>query len=355
MRWIFLSCIFGLMLMSVLTKESDTNVLTRPEKEQVERSKRVSISDDVDFDHGEPQAKPKSRVKAQAAAGDQNASKYKFPVVLPAYGHEQNLPTAECMMYLENVTIVILDVASIKNKHTSYSVTVGGKDKDTYGYSPSYVNCPDYKQKQPVTEFSFTVDIDLADKSLANSSATGKGVFEVSGNVKFTLNFNESFGINLIGASIQSLKINVLAKDLITDDIDVTKAKPINAYSNSTNIRSYFQHNFACDSTQAIWFPNPVAGTEQRYHYLVGLVLNNVQIQSYNVTVANGTDFKLPYFSRMTTDCEPTFSPGSWMGLITTLVLVTVLMFGFLMLNSVQTMDRFDDPKQKQIVINFKE
>lgn len=29
--------------------------------------------------------------------------------------------------------------------------------------------------------------------------------------------------------------------------------------------------------------------------------------------------------------------------------------FGFLMLNSVQTMDRFDDPKHKQIVINVRE
>uniref|UniRef100_A0A0N5A8X7 Ac45-VOA1_TM domain-containing protein n=1 Tax=Syphacia muris TaxID=451379 RepID=A0A0N5A8X7_9BILA len=43
------------------------------------------------------------------------------------------------------------------------------------------------------------------------------------------------------------------------------------------------------------------------------------------------------------------------MGIVCSFVLVSILMFGYLMLQSVQTMDRFDDPKQKQIVINFKE
>jgi V-type H+-transporting ATPase S1 subunit len=43
------------------------------------------------------------------------------------------------------------------------------------------------------------------------------------------------------------------------------------------------------------------------------------------------------------------------MGIIVALILASVLIFGFLMLNSVQTVDRFDDPKQKQLIINAKE
>jgi V-type H+-transporting ATPase S1 subunit len=60
-------------------------------------------------------------------------------------------------------------------------------------------------------------------------------------------------------------------------------------------------------------------------------------------------------FGRKVNDCQPLFSIGTWMGLIISLLLIAVLSFGFLMLNSVQTMDRFDDPKQKQLIINAKE
>jgi V-type H+-transporting ATPase S1 subunit len=64
---------------------------------------------------------------------------------------------------------------------------------------------------------------------------------------------------------------------------------------------------------------------------------------------------KLAKFGWQVSDCAPLFSIGTWMGLIVALLLIAVLSFGFLMLNSVQTMDRFDDPKQKQLVINAKE
>ena len=43
------------------------------------------------------------------------------------------------------------------------------------------------------------------------------------------------------------------------------------------------------------------------------------------------------------------------MGIVSSLVLVGVLLFGYLMLNSVQTQDRYDDPKAKQIQINVRE
>jgi V-type H+-transporting ATPase S1 subunit len=61
------------------------------------------------------------------------------------------------------------------------------------------------------------------------------------------------------------------------------------------------------------------------------------------------------HFTRRTSDCVGTFTHGSFMGIIVALVLASVLLFGFLMLNSVQTVDRFDDPKQKQLIINAKE
>lgn len=66
-------------------------------------------------------------------------------------------------------------------------------------------------------------------------------------------------------------------------------------------------------------------------------------------------DTKSVHFTRLTNDCVGTFSAASWMGILIALLLASVLVFGFLMLNSVQTIDRFDDPKQKQLVINSKD
>uniref|UniRef100_K1RE19 V-type proton ATPase subunit S1 n=1 Tax=Magallana gigas TaxID=29159 RepID=K1RE19_MAGGI len=54
-------------------------------------------------------------------------------------------------------------------------------------------------------------------------------------------------------------------------------------------------------------------------------------------------------------DCVPFFSEVIWMGLIATLAFVLILLFGFSMLASVTTQDRFDDPKGKTITVNVNE
>lgn len=54
-------------------------------------------------------------------------------------------------------------------------------------------------------------------------------------------------------------------------------------------------------------------------------------------------------------DCVPFFSEVIWMGLIATLAFVLILLFGFSMLASITTQDRFDDPKGKTITVNVNE
>ncbi len=49
--------------------------------------------------------------------------------------------------------------------------------------------------------------------------------------------------------------------------------------------------------------------------------------------------------------CNGFFTNAIWMGLITTLLLATILSCGLMALTTVSTMDRFDDPKGKQLVI----
>lgn len=81
--------------------------------------------------------------------------------------------------------------------------------------------------------------------------------------------------------------------------------------------------------------------------------MGNIQFQPFGA-VRNVTNSTVAFSSRVN-DCVGYFSVGTWMGILVSMLLGTVLIAAFLMLNSIQTMDRFDDPRQKQIVINSKE
>lgn len=48
-------------------------------------------------------------------------------------------------------------------------------------------------------------------------------------------------------------------------------------------------------------------------------------------------------------ECVGFFTPGIWMGIIVTLILISILTWGMKMIMDIKTMDRFDDPKGKPI------
>ncbi|KAM9576788.1 V-type proton ATPase subunit S1 [Trichechus inunguis] len=66
------------------------------------------------------------------------------------------------------------------------------------------------------------------------------------------------------------------------------------------------------------------------------VTLRDFQIQAFNVT---GEQFS--YAS----DCAGFFSPGIWMGLLTSLLMLFIFTYGLHMILSLKTMDRFDDHK----------
>ncbi|KAM8933494.1 V-type proton ATPase subunit S1 [Pelodytes ibericus] len=72
------------------------------------------------------------------------------------------------------------------------------------------------------------------------------------------------------------------------------------------------------------------------------LHMTEFQIQAFNVS-----GMKFSYAS----DCAGFFSPGIWMGLLTTLLFVFILTYGLHMVLSLKTMDRFDDPKGPSISV----
>ncbi|XP_005414255.1 PREDICTED: V-type proton ATPase subunit S1 [Chinchilla lanigera] len=72
------------------------------------------------------------------------------------------------------------------------------------------------------------------------------------------------------------------------------------------------------------------------------ITLQDFQIQAFNVT---GERFS--YAS----DCAGFFSPGIWMGLLTSLFMLFIFTYGLHMILSLKTMDRFDDHKGPTIAL----
>lgn len=78
-----------------------------------------------------------------------------------------------------------------------------------------------------------------------------------------------------------------------------------------------------------------------RFIFRVGVTLPEVQLQVFSVKHNFGPDW----------DCGNMMPVGLLVGLITTLFFALVCFWGFSMLASINTMDRFDDPKGKQIYV----
>uniref|UniRef100_A0AC34F2Y0 V-type proton ATPase subunit S1/VOA1 transmembrane domain-containing protein n=1 Tax=Panagrolaimus sp. ES5 TaxID=591445 RepID=A0AC34F2Y0_9BILA len=327
---------------------------------EVERVKRVAV-EDVDFASNDEPAPARTRQKTPSRARANNNADVNdvkpvpnpdgvVPVVLPPY-HDSNLAPFDlkkrsCMLYLEGITILVLDVKSIGSAQKAYTLPLKAAN-DSYGWDDSYAVCPagpkDGGNFTTGTPFSFIIDYRISKpRQLVLENSV---VMTVSKGFKLTLNFVSNSGFNLTSAFLDGLSVEKGQSGFITKDLTRT-GNASNVYG--TNIRAYFGYNYACSATPALLFP-----VKEDPDFLVGIILNNFQVQGFGVDKdGEGT---IPYFSSRTADCIPTFNQGTWMGIIVTLILVSVLAFAFLMLNSVQTMDRFDDPKQKQIVINFKE
>ncbi|RXN11709.1 V-type proton ATPase subunit S1-like protein [Labeo rohita] len=113
-------------------------------------------------------------------------------------------------------------------------------------------------------------------------------------------------------------------------------------FNGSGGIYSPAEYSFHCQSVSSTQSPLlvPRSATDNATQWT--LSFTDFQIQGFNVT---GEDFS--YAS----DCAGFFTPGIWMGLLTSLLMVFILTYGLHMIMQVRTMDRFDDPKGPAISV----
>ncbi|XP_017274599.1 V-type proton ATPase subunit S1b [Kryptolebias marmoratus] len=103
------------------------------------------------------------------------------------------------------------------------------------------------------------------------------------------------------------------------------------------------EYSFHCQSVSsfqdALLIPN-ITNQEQENDRL-----NFIDFQIQGFGLANGTNFS--YAS----DCAGFFTAGIWMGLLSSLLMLLILVYGLHMIMQLNTMDRFDDPKGPSISV----
>lgn len=126
--------------------------------------------------------------------------------------------------------------------------------------------------------------------------------------------------------------------DSVDLEYDGTKA----TFNGTRNIYAPAEFSYRCESVTNFRWPLLVPRSSKDPANQWRVSFEDFQIQGFNVT---GGDFS--YAS----DCAGFFSPGIWMGLMTSLLMVLVLTYGLHMIMQLRTMDRFDDPKGPAISV----
>ncbi|XP_018543574.1 V-type proton ATPase subunit S1 [Lates calcarifer] len=115
------------------------------------------------------------------------------------------------------------------------------------------------------------------------------------------------------------------------------------SYTGSRGIYAPAEYSFHCQSVtnfqNALLVPNNTNQNTSQWK----LNFTDFQIQGFGL--ANGTNFS--YAS----DCAGFFTAGIWMGLLTSLLMLLIFVYGLHMIMQLNTMDRFDDPKGPSISV----
>ncbi|PIC36885.1 hypothetical protein B9Z55_015717 [Caenorhabditis nigoni] len=282
---------------------------------------------------------------SQSSEGPEASGAYPFPLVLPPYNNSGIKTTPEanltCLFYLEGLSVV---VQQKNDKALSYAAAYLPGANLTYSYADGDANC----LKGPVGNFSFRV------RALLHQDVTGKQfntaafTMKSGDTVDFTLKITgDVFGYwSLTGAVMHNVAVTGQGNYKSAKVMEQTIGERETQYSKINSVAGW---SLVCGQTQAVFFPSDTESVK------IGISLVNTQIQLFNVNSKPEKWLAAQQFTLQAEDCTGTFSAGSWMGIISALVLIGGLIFGYVMLQSVQTMDRFDDPKQKQIVINVRE
>ncbi|XP_006625671.2 V-type proton ATPase subunit S1 [Lepisosteus oculatus] len=182
----------------------------------------------------------------------------------------------------------------------------------------------------PMT-FGASANVSLSDSSC---NQTNSRLVLHYGNIQDLQNFRVVFVMS-------SKKYPVSAREWFTlDRLEIESSGQKATFNASRNIYAPRNYSFHCATVTSFRDPLLVPSSDSASKWRVSF--SDFQIQGFNVV---GPNFS--YAS----DCASFFTPGIWMGLLTSLLLVLILTYGLHMIMQLKTMDRFDDPKGPSISV----
>ncbi|XP_029973745.1 V-type proton ATPase subunit S1b [Salarias fasciatus] len=196
-----------------------------------------------------------------------------------------------------------------------------------------------WAEKLSVSFSSPTEWIDLPTEDLPTSALTGS----VCNGTNSLLVISFTRGITLRFAMSQRF-YSVSARNWFTLDSVQLEANGTTAtFFGNRSIYAPAEYSFRCQSVSsfqdALLIPSTTESAQSDWR------LNFVDFQIQGFGLSNGTNFS--YAS----DCAGFFTAGVWMGLLTSLLMLLILVYGLHMIMQVNTMDRFDDPKGPSISV----
>lgn len=143
---------------------------------------------------------------------------------------------------------------------------------------------------------------------------------------------------------LRSQFYKVSARDWFTlESVQLEANGTVATYVGRRNIYAPSEYSYHCQSVSS--FRDPLLVPNNTNASLNEWKLNFVDFQIQGFTLTNGTNFS--YAS----DCAGFFTPAIWMGLLTSLLMLLIFVYGLHMIMHLNTMDRFDDPKGPSISV----
>lgn len=169
-------------------------------------------------------------------------------------------------------------------------------------------------------------------------------------------------------------KLKILKEDIPVDSVTLALNSTLKTTIEATltsgehNIRMLFDLSGGTWTSKLFFYNDkryfaavPVSAYDRKSFGCGHLVLSDAktQITFENIQIQPlfnpGPEEKLTKFSDTANDCVGFFSPAILGALFVIFILVMILSCGLTMIMDIRTMDRFDDPKGKTIIVNTQE
>ncbi|KAM9350384.1 V-type proton ATPase subunit S1b [Symphorus nematophorus] len=115
------------------------------------------------------------------------------------------------------------------------------------------------------------------------------------------------------------------------------------SYIGSRNMYGPAEYSYHCQSVSS--FQDALLVPNNTHDNTTNWKLHFVDFQIQGFGLSNGTAFSYA------NDCAGFFTAGIWMGLLTSLLMLFIFVYGLHMIMQLNTMDRFDDPKGPSISV----